>query len=70
MSNVVIYTQENGTVAVLVPAPNCPLTVNEIADKDVPTGVSYWIVDSAELPEEDQESWELINMPAPDGVGQ
>jgi len=70
MPNVVIYTQEDGVVAVLTPAPNCPLTLNEIADKDVPTGVPYWVVDSAELPQEEQESWELVNMPTPDGVGQ
>jgi len=70
MPNVVIYTQEDGVVAVLTPAPNCPLTLNEIADKDVPTGVPYWVVDSAELPQEEQESWELVDMPEPDGVGQ
>lgn len=70
MSNVVVYTQENGVVAVLAPASNCGLTLKEIADKDVPTGVPYWIVDSAELPQEEQESWELVDMPEPDGVGQ
>jgi len=72
MTEVVIYSQNDGVPAVLFPTANAlqNKTIKEIADKGVPTGVSYWIVDSAELPEEDQKSWELVNMPTPDGVGQ
>lgn len=38
MSKVIIYNQENGVMAICVPAENCGLTVEEIADKDCPEG--------------------------------
>ena len=38
------------TISVLVPAPNCGLTLEQICAKDVPTGVPYLIIDSSELP--------------------
>jgi len=68
MSKKVVYETSEGIVAVMSPADES--NIKKIADKGVPAGTSYWIVDSAEIPEEDQESWELINMPTPDGVGQ
>jgi len=70
MSQVIVFTQSDGVVGYLVPAPNCPLSLKEIADKDVPTGLAYWIVDSSELPTAPQESWELVDMPEPDGYGE
>ena len=58
MSQVIIYPNDNGTVAVMAPALECGLTIEEIADKDVPTGKPYQIVDASELPKEPQEAWE------------
>lgn len=40
------------TISVLVPAPNCELSLEEICTKDVPTGVPYLVVDSSDLPED------------------
>ena len=40
------------TISVLVPAPNCGLTLEQIFAKDVPTGVPYLVVDSSDLPED------------------
>ena len=51
MDKRIIYTQANGQVAVIVPAPKSGLTIEEIALKDVPKGTEYEIVDAAELPE-------------------
>tara|TARA_R100000951_G_C2521222_1_gene143468 strand:+ start:222 stop:410 length:189 start_codon:yes stop_codon:yes gene_type:complete len=50
MSERIIYETEEGGVAVIVPAPECDLTIEEIAAKDVPEGVSYHIVDVSEVP--------------------
>jgi hypothetical protein len=52
MDQVIIYPNDNGTVAIIVPAPNCGLTIQEIARKDVPKGKPYQIINSSELPED------------------
>ena len=46
----IIYTQDNGTVAVVIPADNCDLTVEQIKDKDVPSGKTAYIIDNTEIP--------------------
>jgi hypothetical protein len=50
MNQRIIYPTDNGGVAVIVPAPECGLTIQEIADKDVPEGTPYKIVDVADIP--------------------
>ena len=50
MNKRIIYPTDDG-VAVIVPA-DCGLTIEEIAAKDVPAGVSYKIVDVADIPSE------------------
>ena len=51
MSDVIIWTQDNGILAVTHPAENCGLTTEEIAEKDLPDGKPYKIMDSSKLPE-------------------
>ena len=46
----IIYPTAEGGVAIIVPAPDCGLTVDEIALKDVPRGVPYKIVNAADIP--------------------
>ena len=46
----ILYTQDNGTVAIIVPADNCPLTVEQIQEKDVPKGKTSYIVDASVIP--------------------
>jgi len=45
----IIYPTDDG-VAVIVPAAECGLTIEEIAAKDVPEGKPYKIVDVADIP--------------------
>jgi hypothetical protein len=47
----IIYPTEDGGVAIIVPA-DCGLTIEEIAEKDVPAGKPYEIVDAADIPTE------------------
>ena len=47
----IVYQDENGGVAIIVPA-DCGLTIEEIAAKDVPAGKPYEIVDAADIPTE------------------
>ena len=49
MNQQIIYPTDDG-VAIIVPAPDCGLTIEEIAAKDVPAGKPYKIVDVADIP--------------------
>ena len=40
----IIYQNTDGSVAVITPAANCPLTDAQTALKDVPTGLKFKIV--------------------------
>ena len=50
MNQRIIYPTDDGGVAIVIPAPECGLTIEEIADKDVPAGKPYKIVDVADIP--------------------
>ena len=50
MDKKIIYPTDNGGVAIIIPAPDCGLTIEEIAAKDVPAGKPYKIVDVADIP--------------------
>lgn len=49
MDKRVVYTADDGTLAIIIPA-DCGLTIEEIADKDVPAGKTYHIVDVTDIP--------------------
>ena len=46
----IIYTADDGSVAIVIPSDNCSLTVEQIRDKDVPTGKTSYIVDKSVVP--------------------
>ena len=57
----IIYPTPEGGVAIIVPAPGCGLTIEEIAKKDVPAGVPFEIVDAADIPTDRtfRNAWEF-----------
>jgi len=50
MNSRIIYPTDDGGVAVIIPAFECGLTIEEIAAKDVPVGKPYKIVGVADIP--------------------
>jgi len=60
MNKRIIYPDGNGGVAIIIPAPECGLNIEEIAAKDVPQGVEYKIVDASDIPEDRtfRNAWE------------
>ena len=60
MDQRIIYPNDEGGVAVIVPILECGLTVEEIAEKDVPEGKPYQIIDVSELPSDRvfRNAWE------------
>ena len=74
MSNFrVIYQTDDGGVAVITPAPEAVATlgIDAIAQKDVPTGKPYKIVDVSEIPTDrsQREAWTVSADVLTDGVG-
>jgi len=70
MDQRIIYQNDTGGVAVLIPA-DCGLTIEQIAAKDVPTGKPYRIVDAADIPtdREWRAEWTVDEADLTDGVG-
>lgn len=57
----IIYPTPEGGVAIIIPAPDCGLTVEQIAAKDVPAGVPFKVVDVSEIPTDRtfRNAWEF-----------
>jgi len=57
----IIYPTPEGGVAIIIPAPDCGLTIEEIAAKDVPAGVPFRIVEADTIPEDRtfRNAWEF-----------
>lgn len=64
----IVYVTSDGELAVVFPNKNSKLTLEEIAEKDVPKGVPYKIVVSDEDDDFFNFAWE-VDMSEPDGVG-
>jgi hypothetical protein len=60
MNKRIIYPTDNGGVAVIIPAINSGLSIEQIAEKDVPVGKPYKIVDVGDIPSDRtfREAWE------------
>jgi hypothetical protein len=60
MNQRIIYPTDDGGVAIIISAPECGLTIEEIAAKDVPQGKPYKIVDVADIPSDRtfRNAWE------------
>ena len=60
---VIIYKTEENGVAILMPTNEWTGTMEELASKDVPSGVEYYIVDASTIPTDRKyrNAWELVN---------
>ena len=73
MNQVIIYKQDSGVVAVIRPTEEA-LTLHgivAIANKDVPTGKPYKIIDVSEIPADrsQRNAWTVDDADLTDGVG-
>lgn len=71
---VIIYKQDSGSVAVVYPAPDAvnAIGIEAVAEKDVPTGKPYKIIDASDLPADrsQRNAWTVDEADLTDGVGQ
>ena len=70
MDKRIIYKNADGTIAIIIPA-DCGLTIEQIAQKDVPTGLNYKIVDVSEISSDRtfRDAWTIDDSELTDGVG-
>ena len=71
--NRIIYKQDNGVVAVIIPTPEAlgQHSIQAIAIKDVPAGKPFKLVDVADIPSDrtDREAWTIDDAELTDGIG-
>ena len=69
----IIYKNESGGVSILHPTDEALsfMTIDEIAQKDVPTGLPYKIVEDSEIPADRtfRNAWVVDEVSLTDGVG-
>ena len=67
----IIYKTPEGTVAVIIPSQEWLGTMEELAQKDVPTGLKYKIVEDSDISSDRsfRDAWEVDEAELTDGVG-
>jgi hypothetical protein len=71
MTQVIIYNQDNGIPAVVVPTQEAldQYGIMAIAIKDVPAGKPFKIIPVTSLPSAPQETWVVDDADLTDGIG-
>lgn len=73
MTQVIIYKQDSGVVAVVRPTEEAISRhgIEAIAQKDVPAGKPYKIIDASDIPEDrsQRNAWTVDDANLTDGVG-
>ena len=71
--NRIIYKTDEGGTAVIIPSDNALAehTIQEIAEKDVPSGKAFKIVTDADIPSDRtfRDAWEVDEATLTDGTG-
>ena len=45
-----IYTNDDGSISIVIPADNCDLTLDQIKNKDCPSGKTVYTVNKSAIP--------------------
>ena len=70
----IIYKRTDGGITIIVPTPDAlqSMTIEQIVQKDVPTGLKYKIVDVSEISSDRtfRDAWTIDDAELTDGVGE
>jgi hypothetical protein len=71
MTQCIIFNQDNGIPAVVIPTQEAldAHGIMAIAIKDVPAGKPFKIMSAADLPTDPQEAWTVDDADLTDGIG-
>tara|TARA_R110000803_G_scaffold148363_1_gene213787 strand:+ start:480 stop:704 length:225 start_codon:yes stop_codon:yes gene_type:complete len=74
MDKRIIYKNTDGTIGIIIPTPEAlqTMTVDAIAQKDVPTGLKYKIVNVSEILSDRtfRDAWTIDEAELTNGVGE
>tara|TARA_R110000744_G_C19205417_1_gene545446 strand:+ start:487 stop:726 length:240 start_codon:yes stop_codon:yes gene_type:complete len=67
----IVYLEKSGTLSVIWPSPEWAGTIDDLAQKDVPTGLKYLIVEDNFIPTDRsfRDAWEIAESELTDGAG-
>lgn len=70
----IVYKNPDNSIAIITPTDEALsfATIEQVAEKDVPHNLPYWIVDASAIPEDRtyRSAWEVSeDMGEPDGFG-
>ena len=69
----IIYKKTDGVISIIIPAPEAleSMTIEQIAQKDVPTGLKYKIIDKSEISSDRtfRDAWTIDDAELTDGTG-
>ena len=67
----IIYKTSENTVSLILPTSEWGGTMEELAQRDVPTGLKYKIVEDSDIPNDRlfRNAWEVDEAELTDGVG-
>ena len=73
MTQCIIYKNDDGGVSIIIPAPEAleKYGIQAIAEKDVPEGKPFKIIDASEIPQDRtfRAAWTVDETELTDGVG-
>ena len=66
----IIYPNDEGGIAVVIPSPSTKYTIDQIALKDVPAGQPYLIIEDSDIPADRtfRSAWQA-DFSEPEGFG-
>ena len=74
MDKRIIYKNANNKISIIIPTPEALqfMTIEQIAKKDVPTGLQYKIVDVSDISTDRtfRDAWTIDDAELTDGVGE
>ena len=61
----IIYKEDDGSLSIITPLSNFPGSIQDLANKDVPTGKAYKIIDASLIPADRtfRNAWETQDTP-------
>jgi len=71
MKKFIVFKEDDGSISIIKPIDGCGLTLDEIAQKDVPSGKKYKIIDAEDLPTDRyfRNAWDMDESEMTDGIG-
>lgn len=71
MKKFIVFKEDDGSISIIKPIEGCGLNLEQIAQKDVPAGKRYKIVDADDLPTDRyfRNAWDMDDSEFTDGTG-